>query len=245
MTDNYIFGIHSVIEAIKSGKEIEKILVKKGLSGDLFAELLALIKKIDIPTQYVPIEKIDRVSRKNHQGVLAFLSSITYSNIEEIIPQLYEDGKTPFILILDSITDVRNFGAIIRTAECANVDAVIIPSKGAAQINADAIKTSSGALNYMPVCRVNNLISTIKFLKNSGIKVIAATERAQDYYYTHKFDEPVAIVLGSEDTGISSDVLKISDYLAKIPILGKISSLNVSVAASIFMYEVVKQRQNA
>jgi 23S rRNA (guanosine2251-2'-O)-methyltransferase len=244
MTDNYIFGIRSVIEAIKSGKEIDRILIKKGLQGDIFAELSGLIKEFNIPTQFVPIEKIDKVTRKNHQGIVAFLSEITYSNIEEIVPKLFEDGKVPFILILDGITDVRNFGAICRTAECAGIDAVIIPSKGAAQINADAVKTSAGALNYLPVCRVNSLHSTIKFLKNSGIRIIAATEKAQELYYKSNFNDPIAIVLGSEEFGVSPDVLKISDYLVKIPVFGKISSLNVSVAASIIIYEAVKQSKN-
>lgn len=244
MTDNYIFGIRSVIETIKSGKEIERILVKKGLQGELIAELLDLIKKQNIPTQFVPIEKIDKISHKNHQGVIAFLSSITYSNIEEIVPQLFEDGKNPFILILDSITDVRNFGAICRTAECAGVHAIVIPTKGAAQINADAVKTSAGALNYLPVCRVNSLISTIKFLKNSGLRVFAATEKAKEMYYQSNFCDPIAVILGSEEFGVSPEVLKSSDYLVKIPVLGKISSLNVSVAASVILFEAVKQRQN-
>lgn len=244
MSENYIFGIRSVIETIKSGKEIERILIKKGLKGELFSELNGLIKKHQIPTQFVPSEKIDRVTKKNHQGVIAYLSVVIYQNIEEIIPRLFEEGRNPFILILDQITDVRNFGAICRTAECAGVDAILIPEKGSAQINADAIKTSAGAINYLSICRVKNLVSTIKFLKNSGIRILAATEKAEEIYFKGNFADPIGIVLGSEEFGVSPEVLKISDYLIKIPILGKIQSLNVSVAASIVIYEAVKQRVN-
>jgi len=244
MEENYIFGIRAIIEAIKSGKEIDKIIVKKGLQGDLIGELLGFVKQLNIPLQFVPIEKINRITNKNHQGVIAYVSAITYYNIEEIIPNLFETGKIPFLLILDGITDVRNFGAITRTAECAGVDTIIIPNKGAAQINADAVKTSAGALNHIKVCRTNNLVKTVKYLKESGIRVIAATEKTNDLYFTQNFKDPVAIILGSEEFGISPEMLKVADYLAKIPILGKISSLNVSVAASIFIYETVKQRQN-
>jgi len=244
MEENYIFGIRAIIEAIKSEKEIEKIIIKKGLHGDIISELMGLIRKLNIPIQFVPIEKIDRVTKKNHQGVLAYISPINYYNIEEIIPDLFETGKNPFILILDGITDVRNFGAITRTAECAGVNTIIIPTKGAAQINADAIKTSAGALNHIKVCRSVNLVKTVKYLKESGIRVIAATEKTNDLYFNYNLKDPIAIILGSEEFGISPDMLKYADYLAKIPILGKISSLNVSVAASIFIYEVVKQRQD-
>ena len=240
---DYIFGMHTIIEAILSGKEIEKILVKKGLNGELYRELMNLVHQRQIPLQLVPVEKIDRVTRKNHQGVLAFISPIVYNNIEEIIPQLYEDGKNPLILILDEVTDVRNFGAIARSAEVAGVDAIVIPEKGSAQINADAIKTSAGALHLIPVCRTKNLINVVKFLKNSGLSIIAATDKGDKSCFEVNMKDPVAIIMGSEDLGIHADLLKISDQWAKIPQFGQIKSLNVSVAAGIMIYEVVRQRR--
>ena len=240
--ENCIFGIRAVIEAIKSDKEIDKILVKRGLENELAKELFSVIKEYNVPMQYVPIQKIDSITRKNHQGVLAFISEINYFNIEEIIPKLYEDGKNPLILILDNITDVRNFGAIARTAECSGVHAIVIPAKGAAQVNADAIKTSAGALLSIPVCRVNKLSETVKFLKNSGVKVVAASEKSNNTYFQVNYSGPIAIILGSEETGILKELLVAADDLAKIPIFGKIESLNVSVAASVLLYEVVRQR---
>lgn len=239
---DFIFGIHSIQEAIRSGKEIDRVLIKKGLAGELFQELFDDIKGSNIPFQYVPIEKLNRVTRKNHQGVVAFISPISYHNIETIIPGLFEQGKIPFVLILDSLTDVRNIGAIARTAECAGVDAIIVPEKGSAQINADALKTSAGALHHIPVCRTKNLFQTSKFLKESGLTLVAATEKAVDLYFTNDYRQPVALIMGSEETGISTDLLRISDKLTKIPTFGKIESLNVSAAASVLIYEVVKQR---
>ena len=239
---DFIFGIHSIQEAIRSGKEIDRVLIKKGLAGELFQELFDDIKGSNIPFQYVPIEKLNRVTGKNHQGVVAFISPISYHNIETIIPGLFEQGKIPFVLILDSLTDVRNIGAIARTAECAGIDAIIVPEKGSAQINADALKTSAGALHHIPVCRTKNLVQTSKFLKDSGLTLVAATEKAVDLYFTNDYRPPVALIMGSEETGISTDLLRISDYLVKIPTFGKIESLNVSAAASVFIFEVVKQR---
>jgi 23S rRNA (guanosine2251-2'-O)-methyltransferase len=242
MVTDYIFGIRTIIEAINSGKEIEKILIKKGLQGELYHQLMDLVHKMQIPVQMVPIEKIDRVTRKNHQGILAFISPIFYQNIEEIIPRLYEEGKTALILILDEITDVRNFGAIARSAEVAGVHAIVIPEKGSAQINADAIKTSAGALHLIPVCRTKSLSNVIKFLKNSGLKIVAATDRGEKFYYDINLKDPVAIILGSEDIGIEAGLLKISDEWGKIPQLGQIQSLNVSVAAGIMVFEAIRQR---
>jgi rRNA methylase, putative, group 3 len=239
---DFIFGIRAIIEAIRSGKEIDKVLIRKGLSGELFQELLAEIKDSGILFSYVPAEKLDRITRKNHQGVIAFVSPVAYHSIGSIIPGLYEQGKTPFILILDCITDVRNIGAIARTAECAGVDAIIVPEKGSAQINADAVKTSAGAINYVPFCRVKSLVNTVKFLKDSGLQVFAATEKATENYFSGNFKEPLAIILGAEDVGIAPDLLRFSDYLVRIPTKGQIESLNVSAAASVLMYEVVKQR---
>ena len=239
-----IFGIRTVIEAIKSGKEVDRILIKKGLQGDLFKELFGLIRTANIPFQYVPLEKINRITRKNHQGVIAYISEITYTSIEQVIPFCYEQGKTPLVLILDRITDVRNFGAIARSAECAGVDAIIIPDKGAAQINSDAIKTSAGALHKIAVCRSRNLKKDLNFLKESGLKVMAVTEKASDLYFSADLTQPVAFILGAEDKGIAPELINEADQNIKIPILGEIESLNVSVATSIVCYEAVKQRMN-
>lgn len=240
--DRYIFGIRAVIEAIESGKEIDKILIKKDISGDLIDELFEKIKAYKIPVQRVPLEKINRITRKNHQGVLAFMSAITYSNLGNLIPQLYEDGENPFIVILDGVTDVRNFGAIARTCICAGVNAIVIPERNSVSVNADAIKTSAGALHYLPVCRERNIINAVKFIKDCGIKVIGASEKTSTLYTTNDYAGPVALVLGAEDVGISNDVLRQCDELAMIPQFGKISSLNVSVAGGVLMYEVVRQR---
>lgn len=240
--DEYIFGTRAVIEAINNGKIIEKVYIKTGLNNELYQQLLTLIKENEIAFQFVPLEKINRITRKNNQGVLAFISPIEYTNIEMLLPVLFETGKEPLLLILDQITDVRNFGAIVRSAECAGVHAIIIPEKGMARIGADAIKTSAGALHSVPVCKVNNLLRTIQYLKDSGIQIVAATEKS-DKIYTHgNFKTPVAIVMGSEESGISPSILNISDQRLKIPLLGNIESLNVSVSAALMMYEAVRQR---
>ena len=192
--------------------------------------------------QRVPLERIDRYTRKNHQGVIAFLSAITYDRIEEIVPFLYEQGKDPFILVLDGLTDVRNFGAIARTCEVGGVDAIVIPTRGSVTVNADAVKTSAGALLKIPVCKEPNLTSAIQFLKNSGLKVLAATERAATNYTESEMTGPIALVMGSEESGISNDNLRICDQLVKIPQFGTIGSLNVSVAAGVLIYEVIRQK---
>ena len=237
-----IFGIRAIIEAIEAGKEIDKVIVKRELQGDLSKELFALLKSRDIAVQRVPNERLDRFTLKNHQGVIAFLSAITYEHIEDIIPFLYEQGKDPFILVLDGITDVRNFGAIARTCEVAGVDAIVIPAKGSVTVNADAIKTSAGALLKIPVCKEQSLTNAIQFLKNSGIKVVAATERGADNYTAVDYSGPIAFVMGAEDTGVSNDNLRIADNLVKIPQFGTIGSLNVSVAAGVLIYEVIRQK---
>mgnify|MGYP000931459510 CR=1 FL=1 len=237
-----IFGIRAVIEAIEAGKEIDKVLVKRELSGDLFMELQQLLRTREIPMQRVPLERIDRITRKNHQGVIAFTSAVAYQKLEQIIPMLYEQGKSPFILVLDGLTDVRNFGAIARTCEVAGVDAIVIPARGSVSVNADAVKTSAGALHTIPVCREQSLKEAILFLRHSGVKVVAATEKAAAYYTGSDLTVPVAIVMGAEDTGVASDHLRVSDELVKIPQFGAIQSLNVSVAAGVLIYEVVRQR---
>jgi len=240
--EDYIFGTRAVIEAIKSRKPVERVLIKKGLDNELFHQLFSLIKENDISFQFVPVEKINRVTRKNHQGVLAFISAVEFADIETVVPGLFESGVDPFVLVLDQITDVRNFGAIVRTAECAGVHAVVIAEKGMARIGADAVKTSAGAIHTLPICRAANLTSTLQFLKNSGIKIVAATEKATQLYTDASLNGPIAIVMGAEDKGISSSVLKLTDEQVKIPLHGNIESLNVSVAAGLIMYEAVRQR---
>lgn len=237
-----IFGVRAVIEAIQAGKEIDKILVKKDIQSDLSKELFAALKGLFIPVQRVPVERINRITRKNHQGVVAFISAVTYQKIENLVPTLFEEGKSPFFVMLDGITDVRNFGAIARTCECAGVDAIILPAKGSVGVNADAVKTSAGALHTLPVCREQNLTQAIKYLKESGFRIIAATEKG-DYDYTKaNYKDPVCIIMGAEDTGVAYEHLSLCDEWVKIPLLGTIESLNVSVAAGILIYEAVKQR---
>ena len=240
---NYIFGIRSIIEAVKAGKTIDKLFIQKGLHNDLFAELwkLVLLKRINY--KHVPLEKINRLTRKNHQGVFAFISPIDFHNIEDVIPKLYEEGENPLVLVLDRITDVRNFGAIARTAECAGVDTILIPEQNAAAINADAIKTSAGALHKVTVCRTWNLKLALQFMKNSGIQLIACTEKTQDDMYKPDYTPPTAIIIGSEEDGVSPEFLKMCDARAKIPMNGKIASLNVSVATGVILYEAIKQRK--
>ncbi len=242
--NDIIYGIRSVLEGIRAGKEIDKILVKTGLKGEMIAELMQVAKENQIPVQYVPLEKINRIHSGSHQGVLAYISPIIYDKIENILPGIFEKGQDPFILVLDQITDVRNFGAIARSAECAGIHAIIIPDKGSAMVNADAIKTSAGALNILPVVRTSSLKQSVRYLKNSGLNVIAATEKAFSPYYSIDLKGPLAVILGSEDSGISAELLKVADYLVKIPLAGKIESLNVSVAASVILFEAVKQRVN-
>ena len=241
--DHLIFGIRPVIEAIKAGKEIDRLLIQKGLQGELVKELKSLVEKNEINFQYVPAEKLNRLTRKNHQGVICFISLVSFDTIENVLPTVYEQGKIPLILILDRITDVRNFGAISRTAECAGVDAIIIPVKTTAQINADAMKTSAGALNRIPICRSKSFKETIEFLKNSGVQIVACTEKAPNSYYEIDYSLPTAIILGSEENGIAKEYLKLSNSQVKIPMLGEIESLNVSVTAGIVLFEAIRQRE--
>ena len=232
--ESLIFGLRPVIEAIHAGKEIDKLYVQTGLKGELNGELMTLLREREIAFQFVPLEKLNQITKKNHQGVVGYISVITYQKIADILP--------PMLLILDRITDVRNFGAIIRTAECAGVNAIIIPDAGSARINADALKTSAGAIHKIPVCRENNLKQTIDYLKENGVQIIACTEKANDYYYQVDFTESAAIIMGSEENGISNELIQKSDAKVKIPMMGKISSLNVSVAAGIILFEAVSQR---
>lgn len=240
--NEYIFGIRAVMEAIEAGKDIDKILIKKDLQGELVGELFDLIREYHIVSQRVPIERINKITRKNHQGVIAILSAVTYHSLENLVPQVYEEGMLPFVVVLDGITDVRNFGAISRTCECVGANAIVIPERGSVTVNADAVKTSAGALHYLPVCREKNVVSAIRFLKDNGYQIVAASEKAQITYTQADYTGPVAIVMGAEDTGISPEVLRLCDTIVSIPQFGNIGSLNVSVAAGVMMYEVVRQR---
>ena len=238
-----IFGTRAVIEAIQAGKEVDKILMKRDLQSDLSRELFSIVRETKIPIQRVPQEKLDRLTRKNHQGVIAFISAVTYQRLEDIVPFLFEEGKNPLIILLDGVTDVRNFGAIARTCECAGVDAIVIPSRNSVSVNADAVKTSAGALLNIPVCKEASINESIRFLKDCGYKIVAATEKATMDYISADYTNPVALVMGGEDYGISSDNLRICDEMVKIPVFGNIASLNVSAAAAVLLYEVVRQRQ--
>lgn len=240
--DNMIFGTRSVIEAIRAGKEIDKIFIQKGLQNDLIAELNLEMKNHHLAPARVPVEKLDRLSKKNHQGVIAFLSEIEFKSLDNVISEAFAKGENPFILVLDRITDVRNFGAVARSAECAGAHAIVIPARGAAAVNSDAVKTSAGALHHIPVCRENSLKFVIKVLKESGVRVIACTEKTEQNLFKTDLTGPVAILMGSEEDGISPELLEMADEKAKIPMFGKIESLNISVAASICLYECVRQR---
>lgn len=240
--NDLIFGIRTVIEAVKSGKEVDKVMISKTTQGDLTKELINLLNECVIPFQFVPVEKINHICKKNHQGVVAFISPVAFHNIEQLIPTLYEEGKTPILLVLDEITDVRNFGAIIRTAECAGAHAVIIPQKGSAQINADTVKVSSGAIFKVPICKVKNMNHTLKFLEESGITIVAANEKSEKALYEVDFTIPVAIILGSEEYGINPASLRYADEIIRIPLYGDIESLNVSASAAVIIYEAVRQR---
>lgn len=239
-----VFGIRAVIEAIESGKQVDKVLMKKDLGGELARELLSVTREYNVPVQRVPVERINKVTRKNHQGVISFMAAVDYYHVDDIVPALYDEGINPLVVVLDGVTDVRNFGAIARTCECAGVNCIVIPERNSVSVNADAVKTSAGALNYLPVCRERNLVKSVQYLRDSGFKVMGASEKTDLNYTKADFTGPVAIVLGAEDTGISTDVLKLCDTLVAIPEFGQINSLNVSVAGGIMIYEVVRQRLN-
>ncbi|MGB4291650.1 MAG: 23S rRNA (guanosine(2251)-2'-O)-methyltransferase RlmB [Bacteroidales bacterium] len=238
----FIFGLRPVIEAIREGKQIERLLIRQGLQGQLYHELMKEVREHYIPYQIVPVEKIEQHTRKNHQGVLAFMSLIEYQNISNILPAIFEKGEDPLILCLDGITDVRNFGAIVRSAECFGAHAVLIPERGSARITADAVKTSAGALNSFPVCRTRSLTKTIRFLKESGLKVLCADEKSNKRVFNATLTGPLVLVMGSEDRGISRELAALADETVRIPLKGKTGSLNVSVAAGVILYEITRQR---
>ena len=238
-----IFGIRAVIEAINSGMAIDKVFLQKGLRGELFNQLESLLRKNSISSSYVPVEKLNRLTGKNHQGVFAKISPVDFYDLEDLVLNVFDSEKVPLFLILDQISDVRNFGAIIRTAECTGVDGIIVQKKGGASINADTIKTSAGAVFNIPICKVDHIKDAMYHLQASGIKLIAATERTDKLLYDVSFKEPCALILGSEGKGISPSVLKLVDDKAKLPMYGETGSLNVSVACGAFLYEVVRQRR--
>lgn len=237
-----IYGIRAIIEAIKADKPIDKVFIQKGLKGDLFKEFETLVRKNGINSSYVPIEKLNRLTKGNHQGVIANISPIRFYTLEELVANVSKENETPIYLLLDQLSDVRNFGAIIRTAECTGVNGIIIQKKGAAPVTADTIKTSAGAAFKVPIAKVDHLKDAVYFLQASGVKIIAATEKTESSVYDVSFKEACAIIMGSEDVGISPSILKAVDERAKLPLLGEIGSLNVSVACGVFLYEAIRQR---
>ena len=239
---DYIFGTRAIIEALEAGKTLDKIMVKRDGSNVLLNELFEKAKLYNVPVIKVPVEKLNRVTRKNHQGAIAILSPVTYHKLEDLVPEIYERGDVPFCVILDGVTDARNFGAIARTCECAGVDFIVIPERNSASVTSDSIKASAGALFHIPVCREKDLSRSVSFLKDSGYKIIGASEKAIENYTEMDMKVPLAIVMGAEDTGISIDILRKCDDLVSIPIKGKIGSLNVGVATGVLVYEVVRQR---
>lgn len=237
-----IFGIRAIIEAINSNEAIDKLFLQKGLQGDLFKELEQLIKTKRLNASYVPIEKLDKLTKNNHQGAVAKIAPITFQDLETLYESVITKKDKPIFLILDQLSDVRNFGAIIRTAECTGVDGIIIQKKGGAPVNGDTIKTSAGAVFKMPICKVDHVKDALFFFQANEVKVIAATEKTDQTIYDISFNEPCAIIMGSEGKGINPSVLKLANEKAKLPLLGEIESLNVSVACGAFLYEALRQR---
>ncbi|MCW4468978.1 23S rRNA (guanosine(2251)-2'-O)-methyltransferase RlmB [Flavobacterium sp. MFBS3-15] len=240
--EHQIFGIRAIIEAINSGKEIDKVFVQKDAQGDLMRDLMKTLKKHNINFSYVPVEKLNRLTHNNHQGAVASIAPIAFHNLEVLVETVMESGRTPLFLILDQLSDARNFGAIIRTAECTGVDGIIIQKQGSAPVNGDTVKTSAGAVFNVPICKVEHIKDAIFHLQGSGIRTVAATEKTEDNIYDIKLNQPIAIIMGSEDRGINPSVLKIVDEKARLPMFGSIGSLNVSVACGAFLYEAVRQR---
>lgn len=241
--EEIIYGFQPVLEAIKSGKEIEKLYLQKTIHPVKLQEIRSLATTAEVPFQFVPREKLNKLTHQNHQGIVAVVSPVSYVSISQVLPMLYEQGRTPLLLVLDKITDVRNIGSIARSAECSGVDAMILPTKGSAMISGDAIKTSAGALTRLSLCRVSSIKETITFLKESGIAIIGAKEDTGKYYHQADYTIPTAILMGSEEKGISDEFLQQCDETVSIPILGEIQSLNVAVAAGILLFEAVRQRQ--
>lgn len=237
-----IFGIRAVIEAIDAGKTLDKVLLRRDMSSAIGKELLAKLSGLPTPVQRVPVEKLNQYTDKNHQGVIAFLSPVEFTPLDSLVPLLYEQSRTPLLVVLDGITDVRNFGAIARTCECAGVDALVIAARSSVAINGDAIKTSAGALHRLPVCKVENMQDALRYLRDSGINIVAATEHSTSNYTQADMRQPLAILMGSEDRGIYPPNLELANIQVRIPMAGQIESLNVSVAAGVMIYEAIRQR---
>ena len=237
-----IFGIYPILEAIKANTELDKVYIQKDSENDKLVTIATELENKHVTFNYVPVEKLNRLTNGNHQGVVAITSPISFVSLEEVVEKALEAKKTPLFLVLDQISDVRNFGAIIRTAECTGVDAIIVQKKGGAPVSGDTVKTSAGAIFKMPICKVDHIKDAIYYLQGSGIKTVAATEKSEKDVYNTSFNEPIAIIMGSEGKGISNSVLKLVDEQASLPLLGEINSLNVSVACGAFLYEVVRQR---
>ena len=244
MDNNLIFGIRPVVEAIEAGREIEKLYIRKGAEGQLMTELRDLCLRHRARVQEVPVEKLNRLVRGNHQGVVAQIAAIAYVQLDDILERVPDD-ETPLVVVFDGVTDVRNFGAIARSAECAGAHGLIAPLKNSAPVNAEAIRASAGALTTIPVCRVGSIRNTIKTLQAEGFQVVAATEKSRKLLYDADLRRPTALVMGAEETGISKEVLKLCDERLAIPLIGRIESLNVSAAAAVMLFEVVRQRIGA
>ncbi len=242
MKDTYIFGIHPVMEAFQGDKEVDKLLIQSGLRNENIQNIIREAKRQNVYVQFVPIEKLNRISRKNHQGIIAIMSLVEYQLIENILPLIYERGETPFILILDRITDIRNIGAISRTAECTGVHAIVVPAQNSAKINAEAVKSSAGAILRVPIARSFNLKEDLKYLKEAGLQIIGVSEKTDIDYTKNDYCLPTALIMGSEENGVSEEYLKLCDSYAKIPMVGEISSLNVSAATAVVLYEALKQK---
>lgn len=240
--DNIIFGIRAVIEAINSGMAVDKIFVQKEAQGHLMRELMGTLKASNVTYSYVPVEKLNRYTTQNHQGVVATIAPIKFYKIEDMVEQAFAVTEKPLFLILDGVSDARNFGAIIRTAECSGVNGIIIAKNGAAPVNGDTVKTSAGAVFNIPICKVDHVKDAVFFLTSSEVSIVAATEKTDQTLYDIDFNKAIAIIMGSEDKGVNPSVLKIVDDKAKLPLYGSISSLNVSVACGAFLYEAVRQR---
>ncbi len=241
--DPYIYGIRPLSEALDSGRLPEKVLLRKGLQGSLFQALQNKLRRARVPCQYVPVEKLNRLVRGNHQGVVAFMPLIEYQDLESLLPGIFERGETPLLVLVEGVTDVRNLGAIARAAVCAGAHALVFPERHSAPVNADAVKVSAGAFAHLPVCKSRALTETIAFLKAAGLQVLALDDKAGMSIYQAELDRPLAILLGAEDKGLSKLTRTMADQMASIPMKGAISSLNVSVAAGVVLFETLRQRE--
>lgn len=239
-----VYGIHPVSEALQAGRPLEKVMIRQGMQRDAVSGLIRLLQEQQVPFQFVPMEKLNRMTGGNHQGIIALASEIEYIALDKLIPSLFEQGKLPVVAILDGITDVRNLGGIARSASCAGLDALVVPAKGSALINAEAVRASSGALQVLPVARTARLTDAARFLQESGLQLVAASEKGEKLVYSVDLEQPTAFILGSEDTGIDRKLLDMADRIVRIPVYGQVQSLNVGIAAAVLFYEMVRQRRS-